>query len=136
MASVRTVNPEAEDRRDKRIITALFSAGILGLSYLVFDYVQIMDRATLPLNSVDIDPIVARWQNEGLVQSFNIDRSELVVEERKWGERLPEEKVGIITRLARHCAEKKQNDAWTLKVVGSRSFAVLGELNESGLHVN
>ena len=136
MASMRIINPEAEDRRYKRIITVLFSAGTLGLSYLVFDYVQIMDRATLPLNSGDIDPIVALWQSEGLVYSFNVDKSELVVEEKKWGERLPEEKVGIITRLARYCAEKKQDDAWTLKVVGSRSFAVLGELNESGLHVN
>jgi hypothetical protein len=57
------------------------------------------------------------------------------VNEAQWNERPREEKVGIITQLARYCAERNKEDVWTLKVVSGGTASTLGELGRNGLIV-
>ncbi|MBI2620241.1 MAG: hypothetical protein HYW57_09180 [Ignavibacteriales bacterium] len=134
MVVVRDVRKaDEEDRRQKRIIVTLFSIGIFGLSYLVYDYMQIIDRATIPEDLNQIDPIVAQWRADGLVESFDVMQAQLVVNERKWLDRKKEEKIGIVTQLARYCAERNQNRTWELTVFAKGTSMVLGEMGRRGL---
>lgn len=125
----------SEERRQKRIILILFSVCALGASYLVYDYFSILNRATMPENLNDVEAVVAQWQAMGLVQSFDSYRAILTVNEEKWMERPREERVGIITQLARYCAERNKEEVWTLKVFSSGTSATLGEMGRNGLIV-
>ena len=136
MASVRIIDPKTEDRRYYATVTTLFSVGIMGLCYLVYDYVHVMNHVSLPQSSVQIDPVVEELQQGGLVKGFDVNRAELVVAEDDWNSKPRAEKAGIIARLGRYCAEKHQTDTWSLKVVGSNSMAVLGGIDQRGMHVN
>jgi hypothetical protein len=134
--AVRTIEKaEAEDRRQTITIVALFAVGIFGLSYLVYDYMQIINRATMPETLESVDPIVARWRAEGLVDSFDAAQARVVVNEAAWDERDRDEKIGIVTQLARYCAEKSPDRKWRITVLGKRSSVVLGEIGTSGLRV-
>lgn len=113
----------------------LFSVGVLGISYLVYDYLQIIDRATMPESLSQVDPIIAQWRAEGLVDSFDAMQARLVVHEQEWFDRRKEEKIGIVTQLARYCAEKNNNKTWTLTVFGKQTSSVLGEMGRRGLVV-
>ncbi len=113
----------------------LFSVGVLGLSYLVYDYLQIIDRATMPESLSQVDPMVAKWRADGLVDSFDAMQATLIVNEQEWFDRKKEEKIGIVTQLARYCAEKNQNPTWTLTVLGKRTSSILGEMGRRGLVV-
>jgi len=136
MVVVRTVKQaDKEDRRQRRIIIMLFSVGVFGLSYLVYDYLQIIDRATLPESLSQVDPMVAQWRADGLVDSFDAMQATLIVNEQAWFDRKKEEKIGIVTQLARYCAEKNQNPTWTLTVLGKRTSSILGEMGRRGLVV-
>lgn len=135
--AVRTIDQaDAEDRRQRVVIITLFAVGIFGLSYLVYDYTQIVNRSSIPDNLNSVDPIVAKWQAEGLVDAFDVPQARLVVHESAWDTKEREEKIGIITQLARYCAEKNAESRWRLTVVGKRSSAVLGEIGTSGLRIN
>ena len=135
--AVRTIAvADAEDRRQRIIIISLFALGIFGLSYLVYDYLQIINRANIPEDIAAVDPIVARWREEGLVDSFDPANAKLVVNEDAWDDRRREEKIGIVTQLARYCAEKNKASKWKLTVLGKSSSAVLGEIGSSGLRVH
>jgi hypothetical protein len=134
--AVRTIEKaDAEDRRQRAIIISLFSVGILVLSYLVYDYMRIINRATLPENLDAIDPIVAQWRAEGLVDSFDAAQAKVVVNEAEWDRKDRDEKIGIVTQLARYCAEKSPDRKWKITVLGKRSLVVLGEIGNSGLRV-
>lgn len=134
--AVRTIEKaDAEDRRQRVIIISLFSVGILVLSYLVYDYMRIINRATLPENLDAIDPIVAQWRAEGLVDSFDASLAKVVVNEVEWDRKDRDEKIGIVTQLARYCAEKSPDRKWRITVMGKRSLVVLGEIGSSGLRV-
>ncbi|MBI4417647.1 MAG: hypothetical protein HY563_02645 [Ignavibacteriales bacterium] len=135
--AVRTIDQaEAEDRRQRIMIITLFSVGILGLSYLVYDYLQIVNRASIPENLHSMDPIVAKWEAEGLVTDFDVPQARLIVNEAAWDRKERDEKIGIVTQLARYCAEKNAETRWRLTVLGKRSSAVLGEIGTSGLKIN
>lgn len=135
MATVRIVDADREEHRQKRIVITLFSIGFLGLSYLVYDYTQIISRTSIPENLSEIDPVIQKWQVDGLVQSFDATKAKLVVNEQAWQDRKKEEKVGIVTQLARYCAQKNNSSVWTLTVIGSRTSEVLGEFGSAGLSV-
>ncbi len=124
---------DAEDLRQKRIVIILISVCVLGFSYAGYDYVQIVNRVSLPEDITQVVPIVEQWKREGLVQSFDPIQATLVVNEEKWNEQEREAKIGIITQVARYCAKKNNLDVWTVKIVGSRSLATLGELGRRGL---
>ena len=133
MATVRIIDADKEDRRQRITIITLFMIGLLGISYLVFDYLRIVDRVSIPEDVNKVDPIVQQWEQEGLVTSFDAQKAVLTVNEEKWDERKKDEKVGIIVQLARYCAKKNNTPNWSLKVVGNRSMATLGEMGQSGL---
>lgn len=133
MTVVRIVDADKEALRQKRIIIGLFSIGFLGLSYLVYDYTQIISRTSIPEGLTQVEPIIEKWQTDGLVQSFDATRAKLIVHEQAWQDRKKEEKVGIVTQLARYCAQKNNSSVWTLTVVGSRNAQVLGEFGSGGL---
>ncbi len=134
--AVRTIEKaDAEDRRQRLVMISLFSIGILVLSYLVYDYVQIINRATMPENLEAIDPIVAQWRAEGLVDSFDAAQARVIVNESAWNRKSRDEKIGIVTQLARYCAEKSPDRKWRITVLGKRSSAVLGEIGNSGLRI-
>ncbi len=135
MANVRIVNPEKEDRKQRILIVTLFAIGTLGISYLVYDYMRIINHVALPEDPNQVDPIVLQWKQEGLVSSFDPEKALLVVEESKWNERDKDTKIGIIVQLARYCAQKNNSSSWAVRVVGSTSRATLGEMGQSGLVV-
>jgi hypothetical protein len=136
MATVRIINNlDKEDRKQRIMIVVLFAIGTLGISYLVYDYVRIINHVALPEDTTEIDPIVMQWKQEGLVSSFDPKSALLVVEETKWNERDKDTKIGIIVRLARYCAQKNNSSSWAVKVVGSSSRMTLGEMGQSGLSV-
>ncbi len=133
MATVRIVDADKAEQRQKILVIVLFSIGFLGLSYLVYDYTQIINRVTIGENLSQVDPIIEKWQMDGLVQSFDATKAKLVVYEQAWQDRRKEEKVGIVTQLARYCAQKNNSSVWTLTVIGSQHAQVLGEFGSSGL---
>ena len=134
--AVRTIEKaESEDRRQRIIIISLFSIGILVLSYLVYDYMRIINRATLPEDLDAIEPIVAQWRVEELVDSFDAALAKVVVNEDEWDKKDRDEKIGIVTQLARYCAEKSPDRKWKITVLGKRSMVVLGEIGTSGLRI-
>ena len=136
MAEVRIIaDAEKEDRRQRIIMITLFAIGIFGISYLVYDYTQIVNRVSIPEDISQVDPVVQQWERDGLVSSFDSKNGILVVEEGKWNSRKKAEKVGIIVQLARYCAEKNNSPTWNLKVIGNQSKAVLGGMGQSGLVV-
>jgi len=134
--AVRTIaEANSEDRRQRIVIISLFVMGLSGLSYLVYDYLQIIDRAAIPEEIAAVDPIVAQWRAEGLVDSFDPANAKLVVHEHAWGKKGREEKIGIVTQLARYCAEKNNVTKWKLTVLGKSSSVILGEIGTSGLRI-
>lgn len=133
MATVRIVDADKEDRRQRVLVIALFAFGILGISYLVYDYVRIINHVALPEDPNLIDPVVLKWKQEGLVSSFDSKNGLLVVNEQKWNSRDRESKVGIIVQLARYCAQKNNSSSWAFKVVGMSSQLTLGEMGQAGL---
>ena len=135
MATVRIVDADKEDRKQRITIIALFAIGAIGISYLVFDYIRIVNHVALPEDPNMVDPVVLQWQQEGLVSSFDAKNALLVVEEQKWNQRDKDQKIGIIVQLARYCAQKNNSPSWVVKVVGHRSQLTLGEMGQSGLVV-
>lgn len=129
----RVEDAEAEARRQKIIIIVLSSLCLVGFSYLVYDYIRITNRISLPENISQTDVVVRRLQAEGLVDTFDATRARLVVYEEHWNKKSREERIGIITQLARYCAQQNKEKIWLLSVYGKQSSALLGELGRSGL---
>lgn len=127
---------EKDDRRQRNLIITLFAVGFLGIGYAVYDYVDLVDRATLPQNLSEVDPVIERWKAAGLVHSFDAMESTIVVNETEWAGKKRPEKIGIITQLARYCAEKNNSPAWALTVKGRSTAATLGEMGPRGILVN
>lgn len=134
MAVVTTV--AAEERRQQRTLITLFSIVCVGLALIVWDYYRIVNVTPLPENTSSYDLLVEQWKTEGFVKSLDVTKSVLVVNETLWEKRKRPQKVGIVTQLARYCAEKKGSHAWVLQVVGQGHGNVLAEIGNSGLRVN
>ncbi|MCI0707121.1 MAG: hypothetical protein L0Y80_06545 [Ignavibacteriae bacterium] len=139
MAAVRVktvAQVQREDRRQTMIIVVLSAMCLSGFGYVIYDYVQITNRIVLPEQLSDVDAAVRQLEADGLVMSLDVPHARLVVSDAEWSELSHEEKVGLITQLARYCAEKNQAEFWALTVVGGSSRAILGELGLMGLNVN
>lgn len=134
MAVVTTV--VAEERRQKRILVSLFSVVFLGLVFVVWDYFRIINVTPLPESTSSYDLLVDQWKAEGFVKSLDVTKAVLVVNETQWEKRKRQQKVGIVTQLARYVAEKKGSQSWVLQVVSQGNGNVLAELGNSGLRVN
>jgi len=130
------VQAEREDRKQKRIIVTLFVIGFIGLGYAAYDYLTLIDRAVLPQNLSEVDPVIEQWKSSGLVYSFDASKSTIVVNESEWAGKKRTEKIGIITQLARYCAEKNSTTTWALTVKGRSTSATLGEMGQRGILVN
>lgn len=135
MATVSIVDADKEDRRQRVAVIVLFALGIFGISYLVYDYMSVINRVALPEDTNQVDPIVQQWQREGLVSSFDPKNAVLVVEESKWNARDKDSKIGIVVQLARYCAQKNNSPSWSIRVVGRSTQMTLGEMGRSGLVV-
>ena len=134
MAVVTTV--ENQGRRQKRTLITLFSIVFVGLGFIVYDYYRIINITPLPEKTSQYDLIVEQWKSEGFVKSLDVANAVLVVSETHWEKRQRPQKVGIVTQLARYCADKKGSHAWVLQVVGQGNGNVLAEIGNSGLKVN
>jgi hypothetical protein len=132
--TVRNVaDVEKKERHQKQTIVALFSVCIIGFSYLFYDYFQITNRVTLPEDFSQINRTVDGLRSNGLVDRLDVRGNKLVVDEQKWSGISKAEKVGIVTQLARYCADGQKSDNWLLVVEGNRSHSVVGELGSRGL---
>ena len=137
VTKIRTVaQVEKEDRRQTLIIIFLSALCLCGFSYVIYDYVQITNRIPLPQKLSEMDGVVKQLEEQGLVVSFNVSQSKLFVSGENWSNLSHEEKVGLITQLARYCADKNKSEMWTLTVVDYRSTLLLGQLGTTGLIVN
>lgn len=126
---------EKAELRQKRIMIALFSVCFLGLSYLIYDYVQMKNRVSLPENLDTMESVVEQWKTDGLVLSFDARQGILKVNEHAWTSKKPEEKIGIIAQLGRYCAGKNKSKVWQLRVVSGATMRVLGEMGSRGLRL-
>jgi hypothetical protein len=133
MSVTKIVDEEKREHHQKQIIVALFSVCILGFSYLVYFYFNTVDRTSLPEDLAQVDQTINQWQLNGLVYSFDDAQAKLIVNEDLWDKMTREEKMGVITQLARYCSERKREQAWKFQVMGNRSSSVLGELGARGL---
>jgi len=126
---------EKAERRQRRIIITLFSICFLGFSYLIYDYVQMMNRVSLPENPDQVELAVQQWTADGFVLSFDVPQAVLKVNEHAWDKKKPEEKIGVITLLSRYCARENRSKDWQLRVVGGASMRTLGEMGSRGLRL-
>lgn len=132
--TIRTV--EAEERRQRRIIIAMFSVAFLGLGYVLYDYMSITTSHIIPEDPTLIGPVIEKWKSDGLVRSLDIPDTRLVVNQQKWKKCRKVEKANIVAQLARYCADQKKTTRWTLQVIDEGSGAVLAELGTTGLRVD
>jgi hypothetical protein len=133
MTVTKVVDEDKKERQQKRVVIILFSVCLLGFSYLVYDYFGIVNRTTLPENFAQVDETVKSWEMNGLVYRFEPAKAKMIVDEAKWDRMTKTEKIGVVTQLARYCAEGKRDQAWAFEVVGNRSSSVIGELGARGL---
>ncbi len=133
MTVTKVVDEDKRERQQKRIVSLLFSICILGFSYLVYDYFNIVNHTALPENFAQVDQTVKSWEMNGFVYRFEPTKAKMVVDEDKWGRMTKQEKIGVVTQLARYCAEGKRDQAWAFEVVGNRTSSVIGELGARGL---
>jgi hypothetical protein len=133
MTVTKVVDEETRDRRQKRTMVALFSVCIIGFSYLVYDYFNIVNRTSLPENLSAVGKTINGWKSSGLVTSFDPSQDKMVVREDQWTTLSKQEKIGIVTQLARYCAEENKAGPWKFRVIGNHSSSVVGELGERGL---
>jgi hypothetical protein len=133
MTVTKVVDEDKRERQQKRIVSLLFSICILGFSYLVYDYFSIVNHTALPENFAQVDQTVKSWQMNGFVYRFEPTKAKMVVDEDKWDRMTKQEKIGVVTQLARYCAEGKRDQAWAFEVVGNRTSSVIGELGAKGL---
>lgn len=129
----RVEDAEAETRRQNMIIIALSSICLVIFAYLIYDYIRITNRIAFPEDISQTDLVVRRLQEEGVVDTFDPKRARLVVYEKAWNNKSREERIGIITQLARYSAQQNREAVWLLSVYGKQSSSLLGELGSSGL---
>ncbi len=133
MTVTRVADEEKKERQQRRVLVVLFSICLIGFSYLVYDYYRIINRTALPEDLGHVDQTISSWQANGLVSEFEPAKAKMVVDEDKWNKMTKEEKIGIVTQLARYCASEKSEPMWSFEVVGSRTASVVGELGSKGL---
>lgn len=133
MTVTKVVDEDRKERRQKRVVLVLFSVCLLGFSYLVYDYFNIVNHTALPADLSQVDQTLQTWETNGLVSNFEPAKAKLVVDEDKWNKMTKAEKIGIVTQLARYCATGKSEPLWSFEVVGNKTSAVVGELGTKGL---
>lgn len=133
MTVTKVVDEDKKERQQKRLVVTLFSICILGFSYLVYDYFNIVNNTALPEDFAQVNQTVHTWQANGLVSSFDPGKAKIVVDESKWNQMSKAEKVGVVTGLARYCAEGKSERQWQIEVIGKNTSSVMGELGPRGL---
>lgn len=133
MTVTTVAEEEKKERQQRRLLIVLFALCVAGFSYLIYDYFDIVNRTTLPEDLASVNMTVDGWKSKGLVTSFNPTEDRIVVSEEKWSSLTKAEKIGIVTQLARYCADEKRKEAWKIQVLGNRTSAVMGELGTRGL---
>jgi hypothetical protein len=135
MTVTKVVDEDKKDRQQKRVVVLLFSICILGFSYLFYDYFGIVNHTALPENFAQVDQTVKSWESNGFVYHFEQSKAKMVVDEDKWSRMTKEEKIGVVTQLARFCSEGKTQQTWAFEVVGNKTSTVIGELGSKGLMI-
>jgi hypothetical protein len=133
MTVTKVVDEDKRERRQKRIMAVLFSVCIFGFSYLLYDYFNIVNRTSLPEDLSAVSQTINGWKSNGLVTSFDPSQDKIVVREDRWDTLSKREKIGIVTQLARYCAEENKSVPWKVRVIGNQTSSVVGELGERGL---
>jgi len=136
MTVTKVVDEEKKERGQRRTVFLLLSICVIGFSYLIYDYFNIVNRTTLPEDLAGVDQTVNSWKSNGLVTSFDPAQAKIVVREDRWSSLSRQEKIGIVTQLARYCAEEMEKvkpAPWKLQVIGNRTSSVVGELGDRGL---
>jgi hypothetical protein len=133
MTVTRVEEVDRKERQQKRVVIVLFSLCFVGFAYLFYDYFNIVNHTTLPENFAQVDQTMQQWQATGLVYRFDPAQRRLVVNEDKWNSMSKVEKIGIVTQLARYCAEPRKEPSWAFEVVGNRTSSIVGELGSRGL---
>ena len=133
MTVTKIIDQDKKERQQRLLLVALFSICVIGFSYLVYDYFDIVNRATMSEDLAQVDQTVTRWKIGGLVSKFDPQQQKLVVFEDKWSKLTKAEKIGIVTQLARYCSDEKKAGAWRFEVVGNRTSSVVGALGSRGL---
>jgi hypothetical protein len=127
MTVTRVADEDKKDLQQKRVVVTLFSICILGFSYLVYDYFNIVNHTVLPEDLSQIE------QSAKELGNYNPLQARLVVDEDKWAKMSKEEKIGIVTQLARDCASRRKEPSWAVEVVGNRTSSVVAQLGSRGL---
>jgi hypothetical protein len=126
---------ERKEKREKSLIVGLFAFCFVGFSLVFYHYIDIVNRSSLPEELAQVEDTVEEWRTSGLVERFDASQARLIVNDDRWKAMRKEEKLGIVTQLARFCADASKKETWKLQVVESKSLAVVGEIGDRGLVV-
>lgn len=131
----RRISVKEVERRQRKTILILLSIVLIGVMYVFYDYYTVANTRPMPENPAMIEPLIQSWKAENFVSKFDPVNSIMVVNEDDWSSRGHAEKLDIVTRLARYCAEKKKSPVWTIRIVSQTSGLVLAEMGAAGLRV-
>jgi hypothetical protein len=127
------VDVENKERREKRLVGGLFAFCIAGFSLIFYHYIDVINRPSLPEDLAQVEQTIEDWHTSGLIERFDAPKARLVVNDDRWKSMRKEQKLGIVTQLARFCADASKKESWKLQVIESKSLAVVGELGDKGL---
>jgi hypothetical protein len=127
---------EEQQRRTKYIIISLVAVFLLGVAFVLFNYLQIKGRVSVPKDLGQVELMLKTLEKEGLVVSFNPASAEMKVDETAWQDKSTDEKMGMVLQIARYCADRNKSSELRLKVIGNRTSAIVAEMGSSGLRIN
>ena len=126
---------EEQQRRTKYIVIGLFVVFLLGASFVLYNYLQVKGRVSIPKDLNQVELMVKTLEKEGLVLSFNPATAEMKVDETIWQDKSADEKMGMVLQIAKYCASRNKSTELKLKVIGNRTSGVVAEMGSSGIRI-
>ena len=126
---------EEQQKRVKYIVLGLVGVFLLGVAFVLYNYLQTKGRVAVPKDISQVKQMVERLQSDGLVLTFNSKAAEMKVDETAWQDKSADEKMGMILQIARYCASQNGTNELKLKVTGNRASTPVAEMGASGIRI-
>ncbi len=106
-----------------------------GLAFALISYYRATSATVLPEDSTQFAQAINTLKATGVVRRFNPRERLLIVNPDKWNALSKTEKMGIVTRIARQCADESEDRTWGLTVEDAESRSIVAEIGAEGLSV-
>ncbi len=131
----KIINADAKERRQQRIVLSLIVLCAAGLLYVLYGYYRVTRTTVLPEDGAQVTQAVDRLKATGIVRRLDPRGRLMVVNPDKWSSLTANEKIGIVTRVARQCADQTGDRTWALTVVDGETHSIVAELGTEGLRI-